>query len=192
MKRNSLDFLLKWKNSNYRKPLIIRGARQTGKTWLLKEFGRTAFDKTVYVNFEETPSLQGLFQSDFDITRIITALGIFSNTVINPQNTLIIFDEIQTAEKGLTSLKYFYENAPEYFLIAAGSLLGMGLHNNTSFPVGKVNFLDLRPMSFTEFLWAMNEDRLADSVLKQENSSFSSANALILHYGLMIMENSKE
>jgi uncharacterized protein len=168
MKRNSLDFLMNWKNSKYRKPLIMRGARQTGKTWLLKEFGRTAFDKMVYVNFEETPSLQGLFQADFDISRIITTLEIFSNTVINPQNTLIIFDEIQAAEKGLTSLKYFNENAPEYFLIAAGSLLGMGLHNNTSFPVGKVNFLDLRPMSFIEFLWAMNEDRLADSVVKQD------------------------
>ena len=168
MRRNSLDFLMNWKNSKYRKPLIMRGARQTGKTWLLKEFGRTAFDKMVYVNFEETPSLQGLFQADFDISRIITTLEIFSNTVINPQNTLIIFDEIQAAEKGLTSLKYFNENAPEYYLIAAGSLLGMGLHNNTSFPVGKVNFLDLRPMSFIEFLWAMNEDRLADSVVKQD------------------------
>lgn len=122
----------------------------------------------VYENFEETPSLQGLFQADFDIQRIITSLEIFSNTVINPQNTLIIFDEIQAAEKDLTSLKYFNENAPEYFLIAAGSLLGMGLHNNSSFPVGKVNFLDLRPMSVIEFLWAMNEDRLANSVVKQD------------------------
>ena len=168
MKRYCLDFLLNWKNSEYRKPLILRGARQTGKTWLLKEFGETAFEKMVYVNFEETPSLQGLFQADFDTSRIITTLGIYSNTVIHPQNTLIVFDEIQAAEKGLTSLKYFCENAPEYFLIAAGSLLGMGLHNDTSFPVGKINFLDLRPMSFTEFLWAMHEDRLADSVLKQD------------------------
>ena len=168
MKRDSFDFLLKWKNSEYRKPLILRGARQTGKTWLLKEFGRTAFKKMVYVNFEETPSLQGLFQTDFDITRIITTLGISANVQIDPQDTLIVLDEIQAAEKGITSLKYFCENAPEYFVVAAGSLLGMGLHSNNSFPVGKVNFYDLRPMSFAEFLRALNEDGLADSILKQD------------------------
>jgi predicted AAA+ superfamily ATPase len=167
MKRDSFDFLLKWKDNKYRKPLILRGARQTGKTWLLKEFGKT-FNKMVYVNFEETPSLQGLFQIDFDISRIITTLGISANTQIDPQDTLIVLDEIQAAEKGLTSLKYFCENAPEYYVVAAGSLLGMGLHSNNSFPVGKVNFYDLRPMSFSEFLRAQNEDGLADSIVKQD------------------------
>ena len=168
MKRDSFEFLLKWKNSKYRKPLILRGARQTGKTWLLKEFGKTAFNKMVYVNFEETPSLQGLFQIDFDISRIITTLGIFANTQIDPKDTLIVLDEIQVAENGLSSLKYFCENAPEYYVVAAGSLLGMGLHSYNSFPVGKVNFFDLRPMSFVEFLWALNEDGLADSILKKD------------------------
>lgn len=168
MIRNSLDALLKWKDSSYRKPLILRGARQTGKTWLLKEFGRTAFNKIVYVNFEETPALQDLFLADFDITRIVTTISIFTNTPIDPHDSLIVFDEIQSAEKGLTSLKYFCENAPEYYVIAAGSLLGMGLHSNLSFPVGKVNFLDLRPMSFSEFLSALGEESLAGAVTKQD------------------------
>lgn len=168
MIRDSLDALLKWKNSNYRKPLILRGARQTGKTWLLKEFGRTVFNKMVYVNFEETLALQDLFLADFDITRIITTISIFTNTPIDSQDTLIVFDEIQAAQKGLMSLKYFCENAPEFYVIAAGSLLGMGLHSNLSFPVGKVNFLDLRPMSFSEFLSALGEDSLAGAVTKQD------------------------
>ena len=168
MIRSSLESLLKWKNGTYRRPLILRGARQTGKTWLLKEFGRTAFNKMVYVNFEETPALQDLFLADFDITRIVTTISIFTNTPIEAKDTLLVFDEIQSAEKGLTSLKYFCENAPEYYLIAAGSLLGMGLHSNLSFPVGKVNFLDLRPMSFSEFLSALGEESLAGAVTKQD------------------------
>ena len=168
MIRSSLGSLLKWKSSTYRKPLILRGARQTGKTWLLKEFGRTAFNKMVYINFEETPALQDLFLADFDITRIITTISIFTNTPIDSQDTLIVFDEIQAAEKGLTSLKYFCENAPEYYVVAAGSLLGMGLHSNLSFPVGKVNFLDLRPMSFSEFLSALGEESLAGAITKQD------------------------
>jgi len=168
MIRSSLESLLKWKDSTYRKPLILRGARQTGKTWLLKEFGSTAFNKMVYINFEETPALQDLFLADFDITRIMTTISIFTNTPIDSLDTLIVFDEIQAAEKGLTSLKYFCENAPEYYVIAAGSLLGMGLHSNLSFPVGKVNFLNLRPMSFSEFLSALGEESLAGAVTKQD------------------------
>ncbi|HAQ17648.1 MAG TPA: ATPase [Prolixibacteraceae bacterium] len=168
MKRNSTNELYKWKESSYRKPLIVRGARQTGKTWLLKEFGRTAFKNTVYVNFEETPSLQKIFLNDFDISRIINTIQIHSQTIINTEDTLLIFDEIQSAEKGITSLKYFQENAPQYYLAAAGSLLGMGLHSNISFPVGKVNFLDLRPMSFDEFLCAINENGLAEIIQKQD------------------------
>ncbi len=168
MKRYKLQELQNWKENKFRKPLIMRGARQTGKTWLLKEFGRIAFEQTVYVNFEETPNLQSLFVNDFDIQRIITTIQIHTQIVINPENTLIIFDEIQSAEKGITSLKYFQENTPEYFIIAAGSLLGMGLHSNFSFPVGKVEFLDLRPMAFTEFLSAINEEGLAEMILKKQ------------------------
>ena len=168
MKRDQLEKLNSWKDSKFRKPLIVRGARQTGKTWLLKEFGRIAFKNLVYVNFEETPNLQSLFKSDFDIPRIITTLQIHSQISITSEDTLIFFDEIQSAEKGITSLKYFYENAPQYYVVAAGSLLGMGLHSSTSFPVGKVEFLDLRPMSFTEFLSALNEERMAEILIKKE------------------------
>jgi hypothetical protein len=168
MKRDRLGDLILWKEDQRRKPLILRGARQTGKTWLLKEFGKTHFGKLVYVNFEETSNLQYLFKNDFDIPRIITALQIHSQTVIFPEDTLIVFDEIQSAENGITALKYFSENAPQYYLIAAGSLLGMGLHSKVSFPVGKVDFMDLRPMSFSEFLSALNEDSLAEKVKKKE------------------------
>ena len=168
MYRYKIKELETWKVSPFRKPLVVRGARQTGKTWLLKEFGRTSFKNLVYVNFEEATNLQGLFLNDFDIPRIITALEIYSQTTITSQDTLIIFDEIQAAERGITSLKYFCENAPQYFLIAAGSLLGMGLHVNVSFPVGKVSFLDLRPMSFEEFLCALGEEKLADAIGRKD------------------------
>jgi uncharacterized protein len=168
MKRDKFSGLIAWKNSIYRKPLILRGARQTGKTWLLKEFGKTCFKNFVYVNFEEHTSLQKLFENDFDITRIITTLQIHSQQTIQPNETLIILDEIQAAEKGLTSLKYIQENAPEYFVVAAGSLLGMGLHSNNSFPVGKVDFYDLRPMSFNEFLNAAGEEKLAEAIVNKE------------------------
>jgi hypothetical protein len=168
MKRDKLEELLSWKESKFRKPLVIRGARQTGKTWLLKEFGRSAYKNCVYVNFEENSTLRSLFLNDFEIPRIITTLQIYSQVTINPEDTLIIFDEIQSAERGITSLKYFCENAPQYHIVSAGSLLGMGLHSNISFAVGKVEFLDLRPMSFSEFLEALNEDRLAEIIKKQE------------------------
>lgn len=168
MERDLLVDLQKWKDSPYRKPLILRGARQTGKTWLLKEFGRRYFKEVVYVNFEELPTLQGIFRNDFDVHRILTALGIYFQKDITPKDNLIIFDEIQSAEKGLTALKYFQENAPQYFIVAAGSLLGMGLMAPHSFPVGKVNFLDLKPMSFNEFLRAAGEIKLADTLREQQ------------------------
>lgn len=168
MNRDKLNDLIAWKNNKYRKPLILRGARQTGKTWLLKEFGKKHFANVVYVNFEEQTHLQQLFQNDFDIQRILMALQIHSNLTISPENTLIIFDEIQAVEKGLTSLKYFQENAPEYYIAAAGSLLGMGLHSKNSFPVGKVDFSDLRPMSFIEFLIASDEAKLSEAILAKE------------------------
>jgi predicted AAA+ superfamily ATPase len=168
MKRDKFAELILWKKDKGRKPLIMRGARQTGKTWLLKEFGRTHFREIVYVNFEEATNLQTIFRSDFDITRIITALQIYSQKVISAEDTLIVLDEIQSAENGITSLKYFCENAPQYYLIAAGSLLGMGLHSQVSFPVGKVDFMDLRPMTFSEFLMALKEDGLAETLRKKD------------------------
>ena len=170
MYRESIVSLKRWKEDKFRKPLIVRGARQVGKTWLLQEFGRTSYNKLVYINFEETPALQNIFSNDFDIERIITVLQIQSQTTITAEDTLIVLDEIQSAERGVTSLKYFCENAPQYHVIAAGSLLGMGLHSQVSFPVGKVDFLDLRPLSFYEFLLSLNESALVDA-LKAKNWS---------------------
>jgi len=182
MKRDSFTELILWKENQRRKPLILRGARQTGKTWLLKKFGRTHFREFVYVNFEEASNLQSIFKSDFDISRIITALQIYSQKVISATDTLIVFDEIQSAENGITSLKYFYENAPQYYLIAAGSLLGMGLHSKVSFPVGKVDFMDLRPMTFSEFLMALHEDNLAEAIGKKDWAALSLFHNKLVEY----------
>ena len=182
MKRDKFAELILWKENQRRKPLIMRGARQTGKTWLLKEFGRTHFRDFVYVNFEEATNLQTIFKSDFDITRIITALQIYSQKVISAEDTLIVFDEIQSAENGITSLKYFCENAPQYFLIAAGSLLGMGLHSQVSFPVGKVDFMDLRPMTFSEFLMALKEDGLAEALRKKDWATLALFHDKLIEY----------
>ena len=170
MYREAIIQLDSWKKDKFRKPLILRGARQVGKTWLLQEFGRTSFAKFVYVNFEDTPTLQNIFMTDFDIERIITVLQIYSGVTITAEDTLIVFDEIQSAERGITSLKYFCEKTPQYHLIAAGSLLGMGLHSHVSFPVGKVDFIDLRPLSFNEFLLSLNESDLV-KVLKAQDWS---------------------
>jgi predicted AAA+ superfamily ATPase len=162
MYRYKINELVKWKVSSNRKPLIVLGARQVGKTWLIQEFGGREYKQTVYVNFEKMKVVQNLFEEDFDVQRILSALSIFARTTINSDDTLIVFDEIQAANGGLTALKYFYEDAPQYHIIAAGSLLGMSLHQNTSFPVGKVDFLYLKPLSFIEFLGALDEERLAD------------------------------
>jgi len=168
MYREKLKELVAWKESPFRKPLILRGARQVGKTWLLEEFGRTSYEKCVYINFEDTPALQSLFATDFNIERIINILQIHTQTTITPEDTLIVFDEIQSAGRGITSLKYFCEKAPQYHIVAAGSLLGMGLHSHTSFPVGKVDFMDLRPLSFVEFLYSLNENALVDALRKRD------------------------
>jgi len=160
MERIAMKELVSWKNKPGRKPLIIRGARQVGKTWLMKEFGKNEYSQTVYVNFESSKLLKTLFVDNFDINRIITALQIETGIQVNPQNTLIVFDEIQEAEGAITSLKYFCENAPQYHVIAAGSLLGVAMHKHTSFPVGKVEFLDLYPLHYTEFLIALDQQPL--------------------------------
>lgn len=166
MYRKKIDDLIKWKNSNTRKPLILRGARQVGKTWLMKEFGKNYYEKCAYINFDDNSRMEELFSGDFDIDRIIQGLKIESNVNIEPENTLIIFDEVQETPKALTALKYFYEKANQYHIIAAGSLLGVAMHEGTSFPVGKVDFLDLYPLSFYEFLQALGEEQLVELIQK--------------------------
>lgn len=161
MKRNAIKELYEWKENNGRKPLVILGARQVGKTWLMKEFGKEAYKKCAYVNFEDNDDLRGLFEHDFDIQRIIANLQWTTGVTID-EDTLIILDEIQEAPRGITALKYFQEKAPQYHVIAAGSLLGIAMHKNDSFPVGKVDFMHLYPLSFYEFLNAIGEKKMVD------------------------------
>ena len=160
MYRYKIEELKKWKESSTRKPMIIRGARQVGKTWLMKEFGKEFYEKCAYINFDDNSRMNKLFEEDFDLDRIIQGLKIESGVNIEPENTLIIFDEIQETPKALKALKYFCENAREYHIISAGSLLGVAIHEGTSFPVGKVDFMDLTPLSFFEFLEALGENEL--------------------------------
>ncbi|MCA6410960.1 MAG: ATP-binding protein [Cytophagales bacterium] len=164
MNRLHFEELKEWKKGKKRKPLIIQGARQVGKTWLMKEFGRREFETVVYLNFESSSRLRELFVADFDIERIITSIEIEANQKIIPSKTLLLFDEVQEAEKGLTALKYFYEQAPEYYIIAAGSLLGVSMQKQNSFPVGKVDFIKLHPLSFKEFLLNLGEEKLYDQL----------------------------
>lgn len=162
MYRSAMEQLNKWKQKTNKKPLIIRGARQVGKTWLMKEFGKTAYEKTVYINFDNNPQMKELFSLDMRIDRIIMGLELYVGHKISPHNTLLIFDEVQEVPKALSSLKYFNETAPEYQIVCAGSLLGIALHQGTSFPVGKVEFMDLYPLSFTEFMRAMGKEQFVD------------------------------
>ena len=162
MKRFALEKLKEWKTKPNRKPLIIRGARQVGKTWLMKEFGRTCFENVAYVNFDSNTRMQQVFEGEISIERIVLAISAETGISIDAQNTLLIFDEVQEVPKALSSLKYFCENAPEYAIVAAGSLLGVALHKGTSFPVGKVDFMDLHPLTFQEFLCALGEERFVE------------------------------
>ena len=168
MLRNAMSELLNWKSRPNRKPLLIRGARQVGKTWLMREFGRAHFAKTAYINFDDNERMAALFKGNLDIRRIVTALQIEADTLITPEDTLLVFDEVQEVPRALTSLKYFNENAPQYAIVAAGSMLGVALHRGTSFPVGKVDFMDLYPMSFTEFLEAIGDSRYAKLLRSEE------------------------
>lgn len=161
MYRFAIERLYKWKESKYRKPLIIEGARQVGKTWLMKEFGKTAYKDTVYINFDSNSRMAELFSIDLNTDRLILGLELYAGRKIDPDTTLLIFDEVQEVPKALSSLKYFCENAPQYHIICAGSLLGLALHSGTSFPVGKVDFLKLYPLSFREFLMATGKERFA-------------------------------
>ena len=168
MYRYAIENLDKWKNSKNRKPLIIEGARQVGKTWIMKEFGKKSYNKTVYINFDSNVQMAELFSIDLNVERIIMGLELYAGHKINPDDTLIIFDEVQEVPKALSSLKYFYENAPEYHIVCAGSLLGIALHEGTSFPVGKVDFLKLYPLSFKEFLMAIGLERFAELLDKKD------------------------
>lgn len=162
MDRFALEKLKQWKEKKNRKPLIIRGARQVGKTWLMKEFGRTCFKKTAYVNFDSNTRMRQVFEGDINIERMILAISAETGVSINSQDTLLIFDEVQEVPKALTALKYFCEEAPQYAILAAGSLLGVAMHKGTSFPVGKVDFMDLYPLNFREFLCALGEERFVE------------------------------
>ena len=169
MKRLLMDKLIAWKKSERRKPLILWGARQVGKTWLMKEFGEKYFDNYVYISFYNNKRISNLFEQNYDAKRILKSIEIELHTKIEPNKTLIIFDEIQSATKVLESLKYFCEEAREYAIIAAGSLLGVALHYGVSFPVGKVDELRLYPLNFKEFLMGLEEDELAGYIDNWEN-----------------------
>ena len=168
MKRLLLDNLIEWKDKKHRKPLILWGARQVGKTWLMKEFGTLCFDNYVYISFYNNSRMSSVFENDYDIKRILNSIEINLHVKINPGETLLIFDEVQGAPRVIESLKYFCEDAPEYHVIAAGSLLGVSIHEGISFPVGKVDELRLYPMNFREFLLAMGEDKLFEYSSKSD------------------------
>ncbi|MDP0383931.1 AAA family ATPase [Glaesserella parasuis] len=162
MQRKILQSLQNWKQNPNRKPLIIQGARQVGKTWAMKHFGEQSFEQVAYINFDNNSRMKTLFSGDYDINRLILGLKIESGVDIQAHNTLIIFDEVQEVPQALSSLKYFYENAPEFYIVSAGSLLGVSLHHQVSFPVGKVDFLPLYPMDFHEFLLAVGKQDLVE------------------------------
>lgn len=179
MERNLFIKLEQWKNKKKRKPLIIQGARQVGKTWIMKEFGARYYKDTIYINFDNNETMKKVFEIDFDISRIISSVKIEYGKSFDPEDTLIIFDEIQEAPKALASLKYFYENAPQYAIMAAGSLLGVALHQGTSFPVGKVDFMHLYPLNFYEFICAMGDSQLAQLL---ESGDYEMMNAFSTKY----------
>ena len=161
MDRTIISRLGKWQKKEGRKPLILKGARQVGKTWVLKEFGRRCFKKTAYITFFKNQRMKDVFEGDYNLERILTNINIECKTEVTPEDTLIIFDEIQECPRALEALKYFCEEAPEYAVAAAGSLLGLALHKDISFPVGKVDSMNMYPLSFREFLMAMGENQLA-------------------------------
>ena len=168
MERLILSKLLAWKNSPYRKPLILKGVRQVGKTWVLKEFGRRYYENTAYFNFDENEEYKQFFETSKDVDRILQNLMLASGQKIMPGKTLIIFDEVQDCPKVINAMKYFCENAPQYHIACAGSLLGIALSKPSSFPVGKVDFLKLYPLSFKEFLMATGKERFAELLDTQD------------------------
>lgn len=176
MKREVIHQLYEWKEKKGRKPLILQGARQVGKTWLMKTFGKEAFEKCVYINFENDSRLSGLFEKDFDIQRILFEIQLATG-IMPDKETLLLFDEIQEVKRGITALKYFYENAPKFPIIAAGSLLGVATRQNDSFPVGKVDFLSIYPLSFWEFLNAIGKGAFVEAIKNKQWELLSSFEA---------------
>ena len=174
MYRMAMENLLAWKQSRRRKPLIIEGARQVGKTWLMKEFGRQTYGDTVYINFDSNARMAELFASDLDTKRLVLGLELYAGRKIDPENALLIFDEVQEVPRALAALKYFCEDAPQYHIVCAGSLLGIALHRGTSFPVGKVDFLKLYPLSFQEFLMAIGKKQFSELLDQQDFSMITS------------------
>jgi len=168
MERIITESLIKWKNKTNRKPLVLKGVRQCGKTYILKKFGEKYYSDVAYFNLEQNEALWKVFDNDYDTKRILFELGLYLGKTIKPGETLIILDEIQSCGRAITSLKYFCEDAPEYHLACAGSLLGIAINENLSFPVGKVDFLSLYPMSFYEYLIALGEETLAEHLNKFE------------------------
>lgn len=164
MKRLIIENLYNWKKSPFRKPLILKGVRQVGKTWILKEFGKQFYKNVAYFNFDEHEEYKQFFEITKDVSRILQNLQMISEQIIEPENTLIIFDEIQDSPNVINTLKYFYENAPEYHVACAGSLLGISLAKPSAFPVGKVDFMQLDPMTFTEFLYANSDENLVQYI----------------------------
>lgn len=172
MERMAYNYLIEWKNNPDRKPLVLEGARQVGKTWLLQEFGKREYRNLAYVNCDNNPLIVDLF-NDFDIQRIIRNLSAITEIRITPGDTLIVLDEIQEVPKGLTALKYFQEEAPEYHIAVAGSLLGMEIHEGTGFPVGKVDEIKLYPLNFTEFIKALGKDVLVENMERKSPDKWS-------------------
>ncbi|MDR0823265.1 MAG: AAA family ATPase [Endomicrobium sp.] len=182
MQRNAIKYLIDWKNKSDRMPLIIQGARQVGKTWIMEEFGKLEFKNVIYINFDENEELQTVFAKNLSPQRIIEELEAVFKQKISAENTLLIFDEIQECNRALTSLKYFCEQAPQYHIIAAGSLLGVAMHKDASFPVGKVDILNLYPLSFAEFLEAAGETRFSGIIEKQNYSLLSAIKDDLFRY----------
>lgn len=182
MYRDAIEKLEKWKNRKNRKPLIVRGARQVGKTWLMREFGRKNYEKCAYISMDENERMENVFRDAFDIDRILLALEIEAGFKITPEDTLIIFDEVQEIPRALKALKYFCEQAPQYHIMAAGSLLGIALHEGTSFPVGKVDFLDLYPMTFREFLLACGQERFVQLMEQHDYAMMGNFRTELIDY----------
>ena len=178
MERKAYSQLLAWKNNPHHKPLILNGARQVGKTWLLKHFGEKEYKNVAYVNCDRSPQMEMILREGFDMSRIIRNISAMTNVDIRPHETLIILDEIQSIPKGLSSLKYFCEDAPDYDVAVAGSLLGLQLHRGESFPVGKVDMLKLYPMTFGEFLLAKGEKVKKEALDNKEYETMSAVSPL--------------
>lgn len=170
MERFAIQQLKAWRENPRRKPLVLMGARQVGKTWLMKEFGRKFYEKVAYVSFFNNETVAKEFKTDYDVRRLLSVLNIASGVTITPGDTLVILDEIQNAPEAFEALKYFCEDAPEYHVMVAGSLLGVALHKGISYPVGKVDLLDLHPLSFREYLYAVGEKSLSDAIQAKDYS----------------------